>query len=69
MRTILKNQHDKTSATTEDHEIGILLSKNCDVAEICGNTQKYSVKCISEKKPIAGEKKKRLSFWHAIKLV
>lgn len=59
MRTILKNQHDKTSATTQDHEIGILYSqRNIDVAQICGNTQKCSAKYTSKKKFIAGEKKK-----------
>lgn len=35
MRIILKSQHNKTSATTQDHEIGILYSqRNIDVAQI-----------------------------------
>lgn len=65
-----KPTQQKTSATTQDHEIGILYSqRNIDVAQICGNTQKYSVKCTFKKKSIAGEKKKSILFWYAEKMV
>ena len=45
MRIILKSQHNKTSATTQDHEIGILYSqRNIDVAQICGKYAKIFCK-------------------------